>query len=322
MALKRWGIVSTGNMAKQFVEDFQYSTGGVLQAVCSRQVDRGKEFAREFAIPMVFPSVAEMAASGAVDLIYIASPHSDHYGSAMQAIQAGVGVLCEKPLTLSLAETEALYLAASDANVFLMEGLWTRFNPAIVEMLAWIQAGRIGEIKSVHANFGFAVTVPDDHRLMNPALGGGALLDVGIYPLFLAQLVLGIPAEITSSVVFGSTGVDIHEDLKLEYANGAEALLTASFDRYFPNTAVISGTRGYIEIPSPWFAARSLRISEAGGEPDWVSFDVPGKGWHFEVTHVNECLQRGFTSSSLFTPQQSIELARTMDTIRQQWRSR
>ncbi|OZG71162.1 hypothetical protein BTA51_22575 [Hahella sp. CCB-MM4] len=321
MSAIRWGILSTGNMARQFAEDFQYSRGGVLSAVCSRRQNDAEGFAREFGLEHAYSSLEDMLRGGQLDLLYIASPHSHHFDAAMTALKAGVPVLCEKPMTTTLQATEALYEAADKAGVFLMEALWTRFNPAIIEMLEWIREGRIGEVKTVHANFGFAVNVEPDHRLLNPALGGGALLDVGIYPLFLAQLVLGEVASMDSRVEIGETGVDVHEDIWLEHAGGGTSSLTASIDRFLPNNAIISGTRGYIEIPGHWFAAKSLRYCLEGKEPEWASFDFAGAGWHLEATHVNECLSEGRTHSPLYTPQDSIRLARTMNLLLDQWKT-
>ncbi len=321
MSAIRWGILSTGNMARQFVEDFQYSQGGVLSAVCSRRQSDAEGFAREFGLAHAYSSLEDMLKGAQIDLVYIASPHTHHFDAALTALKAGIPVLCEKPMTISLDQTEALYEASDKAGVFLMEALWTRFNPAIMEMLEWIRDGRIGEVKTVHANFGFAVNVEPDHRLLNPSLGGGALLDVGIYPLFLAQLVLGEVVSMDSRVETGETGVDLHEDIWLEHAGGGTSSLTASIDRFMPNTAVISGTRGYIEFPAQWFAAKSLRYYQEGGEPEWISFDYPGKGWHFEATHVNECLSEGRKQSPLFTPGDSIRLARTMNLLLEQWKA-
>ncbi|WP_033416954.1 Gfo/Idh/MocA family protein [Hahella ganghwensis] len=321
MSAIRWGILSTGNMARQFVEDFQYSQGGILKAVCSRQQKDAESFAGEFGLEYAYSSLDNMLEKGQVDIVYIASPHSHHYDAAMTAIRAGIPVLCEKPMTLTLQETEALYEAADKAGVFLMEALWSRFNPAIAEAVDMVRQGRIGEVKSVQANFGFAADVPDSHRLLNPALGGGALLDVGIYPLFLSLLMLGDVKKVQSRVETGATGVDLYEDIWLEHEEGRTSSLTASIDRYLPNTAVISGSKGYIEFPSHWFAARSLRYYREGEEAEWYSFDFPGNGWHFEATHVNECLLSGQTKSPVYTPEDSIRLAATVDCLLAQWKS-
>lgn len=316
MKILKWGIVSTGGMARQFAADFQHSRGGILHGVCSRDLDSARHFAADFDIPHAFCSLEDLLASD-VELVYIASPHVAHFEAALQCLEAGRHVLCEKPMTMSAAQTRQLFEAAVKQGVFLMEGLWTRFNPAIQQLLALVEAGSIGTIKSVDVQFGFNARVDPAHRLLNPALGGGALLDVGVYPLFLAQMLLGEPQSVEFRVNLGTTGVDLHETLLLGYANGATATLSSAVDRHLANRAVVCGSEGYIELPRRWWEANSLTLwTEAGGlEVQECPFD--GRGWHLEASHVNQCISEGLLASPLFGPEQSLLLAQTTEALLQ-----
>lgn len=314
MTRLKWGIVSTGNMARLFAADFGHSTGGVLHAVCSRDSTSAQRFAADFDMPHGFGSLEELLAAD-VEVVYIASPHTAHFETAMRCLKAGRHVLCEKPMTLRAAQTEALFEVAAAQGVFLMEGLWTRFNPAVKEMLALVQSGAIGRVKSVDVQFGFNARVEPEHRLLNRGLGGGALLDVGVYPLFLAQTLLGAPQDIELRSEMGPTGVDVYERVLLGYGTGATATLTSALDRYLGNRALVSGTKGSIELPRTWWESRSLMLwTERGGSQE-LSFDFPGRGWHFEASHVNQCIAAGRLTSELFGAEQSILLSKTTQAL-------
>ncbi|PCK07783.1 MAG: dehydrogenase [Alteromonadaceae bacterium] len=320
----RWGIAATGPMARQFAQDFRHSEGGELTAVCSRTQSKADTFAKDFDMPHAFASLSEMLAANVVDLVYICSPHVAHYEQSLECLEAGHSVLCEKPMTISAEQTRDLYRVAETKQCFIMEAMWARFNPNIQAVKQLLTEGAIGTPLQLQADFGFCAQVSDDHRLLDPKLGGGALWDVGIYPIFLAHYLLGLPEQVKSSVHKNKNGIDLSEQIIFEYDGGTkQAQLSASLNRYLPNRAYIAGTEGYIEIPGLWLTSRSfewVHFNKGQAQRQTMQQEFAGTGWHFEISHVNECLRQGLLSSPMHRPEDSIALATQMDGLFSDWR--
>lgn len=313
----RWGIIGTGHIAHSFASDFSHVKSGDLRAVASRNKASADQFSAKFDIELSFVDYFSLINSQEVDVIYIATPHVYHYDLTKACILAGKAVLCEKPFTLNEHQSKELYDLAEKHNVFVMEAMWTRFNPVIEQVLEWVEEGEIGTLSSVQANFNFLAPTDPGHRLMNIELGGGALLDIGIYPVFLAQLFFGKPDFIQNQAVIGDTDVDLFEQILLGWESGQLASLEASLISCNPNRAVLSGSNGYIEIDSEWFRAKSCRIVNVDNTERAIEFDFPGQGYQFEVDEVNRCLEEGLLQSPNYSWKDSLELIATLDEIRQ-----
>lgn len=313
----RWGIIGTGKIAHLFASDFAHVKAGELRAVASRTKASADAFAEKFDIEWAFVDYFSLINSHEVDVIYIATPHVYHFDLAKACILAGKAVLCEKPLTINEAQSRALYDLALEHNVFIMEAMWTRFNPAIEQVIEWVEEGDIGTLNSLQASLNFLAPTDPDHRLLNINMGGGALLDIGIYPVFLAQLLFGKPDFVQNQAVIGDTDVDVFEQILLGWESGQLASLDASLISCNPNRAVLSGSKGYIELDSEWFKAKSCRMVTAQGAERSVTFDFPGNGYQFEADEVNRCLQEGLLQSPNYSWQDSLELIATLDEVRQ-----
>ncbi|GAB3476967.1 Gfo/Idh/MocA family protein [Marinomonas epiphytica] len=313
----RWGIIGTGNIASAFAKDFSYSKNGELRAVASRHKTSADQFAETFDIELSFVDYFSLINSTEVDVVYIATPHTHHYELTKACILAGKAVLCEKPFTLNEAQAQELYDLAQEHQVFVMEALWARFNPAIEQAIEWVEEGEIGSLQSIQASFGFVGPTDPKHRLLNPELGGGALLDLGIYPVFLAQLFFGKPDFVQNQAVVGDTNVDVFEQILLGWESGQLASLEASLISQHPNKAVLSGSLGYIELDSPWFMAKSCRLVKGEDQERAVEFDFPGLGYQFEIEEVNRCLEEGLLQSPNHSWQDSLDILATLDEVRQ-----
>lgn len=313
----RWGIIGTGNIARRFASDFCYAKSGELRAIASRDKSSADAFSADFDIELAFVDYFSLINSHEVDVVYIATPHTSHYDLTKACLLAGKAVLCEKPLALNAIQSKELYDLAAEKNIFLMEAMWTRFNPVIEQVIEWVEEGEIGELHSIQASFNFVAPTDPNHRLLDPKLGGGALLDIGIYPVFLAQLFFGKPDFIQNQAVIGDTEVDIFEQILLGWENGQLASLEASLISCNPNRATFSGSKGYIEIDSEWFKAKSCRMVSSEQQERVIEFDFPGEGYQFEVDEVNRCLIEGLQESPNHSRQDSLELIATLDEIRQ-----
>lgn len=313
----RWGIIGTGNMASRFASDFNYAKSGELYAVASRDKTSADGFSTKFDIEHAFVGYSSLINSHEVDIIYIATPHTSHYELTKACLLANKAVLCEIPFTLNEAQSTELYELAAERNLFLMEAMWTRFNPVIEHVIEWLKEDAIGELHSIQANVNTLAPTHPEHRLMNIEMGGGALLELGIYPIFLAQLFLGKPDFIQNQAVIGDTDVDVFEQILLGWENGKLASLEASLISCNPNRAIFSGSKGYIEIESEWFKAKSCRLVNSENQERAVEFDFPGEGYQFEIDEVNRCLLAGLQESPNHSWKNSLDLSATLDEIRQ-----
>ncbi|MFC4303334.1 Gfo/Idh/MocA family protein [Cohnella boryungensis] len=320
----RWGVMGTGGISKSFVSDFPYVTGGELLAVGSRSQESADRFAQTHQIPRAYASYEALVSDSEIDAIYIGTPHPYHKENALIALRAGKAVLCEKPFTMNARELEELIACAAEHKQFLMEAMWTRFLPVFRKIREWIDAGRIGEIRQVKADFGFRL--PDDYdpqgRLLNKELGGGAFLDAGIYPLSLASMVFGAePAKAVSTVQIGPSGVDEQYSILLTYPGGQTALLNGAVRLALPNEAYLIGTKGYIHIPALFLNSKSATLHLHGNEEGNETYvdDRASSGYSFEIEEVNRCLQAGLNESPVMPLQESLDIMQLMDRIRKDW---
>jgi predicted dehydrogenase len=312
----RWGVLGTGGIASTFASDLPLVPGAELAAVGSRTPAAAAAFAERHRFARSHGSWAGLAADPEVDVVYVATPHAFHFDAAMTCLEGGKAVLCEKPMTLDLASSERLVLEARTRGLFLMEAMWMRLNPAVRELARLIADGVIGEVTTVHADFGLQGPFEATHRLRDPALGGGALLDLGVYPINLAHLVLGSPATVHSWAQLTPEGVDQNTGMLFGYESGAVAALTCSLVGETRNAASITGTLGRIDLPQGFFVPRGFMLHRVGAEPEEISFDFPGRGYQFEAAEVQRCLAEGLSESPLVPHATTLDVMTIMDTIR------
>jgi predicted dehydrogenase len=314
----RWGILATGGIAEKFTEDLRLLPDAEVLAVGSRTIEAARKFADRYAIPRAYGSWHELAADSDVDVVYVATPHQAHYAAALVCLEAGRAVLCEKPLTLDAASSAALISAARDRGVFLMEAMWTRCMPAVRRLVELVADGAIGDVTAVHAEFGLSGPFAPEHRLRNPALGGGALLDLGIYPVTMAHLALGVPAEVRAWAHLGPEGTDENTALILGYGSGALASLTCGIVGATANRAVVTGTTGRIELPRSFHHPKRLSVYRFAGEPEVIEAGFDGWGYGNEALEVHRCLRAGLTESPLVPWSTTLEVMSILDTARAQ----
>jgi predicted dehydrogenase len=313
----RWGILGTGGIASVFATDLPLAEGAELAAVGSRTLEAATAFADRHGFARAHGSWAELAADPEVDVIYVATPHAFHLEAAMVCVNAGKAVLCEKPMTLDRASSSLLVEAARARGVFLMEAMWMRCNPAIRAITELIDSGAIGTVTAVHADFSLQGPFEPTHRLRDPALGGGALLDLGVYPLNFAHLILGAPTSVQSWASITPEGVDDNTGILLGYESGAVAALTCGLNGETRKTASITGTTGRIDVPPGFFRPRSFTVTRDGAA-EQVEFPFEGSGYQFEAAEVQRCLNAGLPESPLMPHATTLEIMTQMDKIRSQ----
>jgi predicted dehydrogenase len=313
-----WGILGCGKIARKFASDLRLVEHAELLAVGSLNDERGKEFATTFGASRVYSTYESLVSDPEIDAIYIATPHGFHHEHTMLCLHHRKAVLCEKAFALNARHAKEMIDFARKQKVFLMEAFWTKFLPQYQEVVKIIEAGKIGEIRWIQADFGFNAGQPVPARLIDPRLGGGALLDIGIYPVFLAQSLLGKPTDIRAFMTPYPTGVDEQCIVNLKFANGAMASLSSTLAAETPVEAVIAGTKGRIQMKNRFHNA-TARIELALGKDDPQPVDVfleDGFGYQFEARHVSECLRQGLVESPVMTHQDTLWQMETLDAIR------
>lgn len=315
----RWGILGCGKISRKFAADLALVEGAKLMAVGARQLSTAQEFAREFPASHVHGSYEELVTDPDVDVIYVATPHALHREHTLLCLNHGKAVLCEKAFAINLREAREMVETARAKKVFLMEALWSKFLPQYQKVQELIAAGELGEIKSVLIDFGFIPQPPVPSRILDPVLGGGSLLDIGIYNVFFALSFLGKPDEIEATMTPASTGVDEQCAILFKYKNGAMAQLFSSLSTNLGTEADIGGTKNRIRLTSRFYAP-SARIEIYSGREEtkqMIPVDKePGSGYQYEARHVGECLRKGLTESPVMTLDDSMLLMETLDRIR------
>ncbi|UFU07147.1 Gfo/Idh/MocA family protein [Ruania halotolerans] len=314
----RWGILAAGGIAAKFATDIPAHSSGSVVAVGSRSKDRAAAFAENHAVPTAHGNYADLVADEQVEAVYVASPHSEHLQHALLAIEAGKPVLVEKSLTRNAAEARQLFDAAADRGVFVMEAMWSRFLPHMVALRDILNSGEIGQVHMVTAEHGQDLDhVGNDHRLKNPELAGGAMLDLAVYPVSFAQSVLGSPDQISALGTKTATGVDESETITLRYGNRALALLSASLKGATRNAATVTGTAGRIEIEPTFYAPTTVTVRPRGGEPRTFTPPVGG-GFEYQAAEVARCVAEGRTESAVHSWADTMAVMEMMDEARRQ----
>jgi len=317
----RWGILSTGHIASVLTRDLALLPDEAqVVAVGSRSLGKAEQFAAEYAIPRAHGSYAELAADPEVDVIYVASTHNDHLASARLCLEAGKGVLVEKPLTVSAAETEELVDLAGARGVFLMEALWSRTNPLLRQAAEIVRSGELGAVRHVNAAFGFAFQGEESHRLLDPDQAGGAILDLGVYPAHGANLFLGEPDELYGFGTLASTGVESHAAALLtfeatEFRPPATASITCSMEADLPHRLDVFCTDGSVQFDNFLLPSEVTVVRGTGDDKteETLVTQWPGGGYTFEIQEVNRCLRAGELESPLVPWRDSLAVARTLD---------
>ena len=320
MTVFRWGVLGTGGIAGLFVRDLALLPDTAVVAVGSRRQESADRFAAAHGIEAAVPTYADLVARPDVDAVYVATPHPGHHDAAMLAIEAGKAVLVEKPFTLNAAEARSLVAAARERGTFLMEAMWSRFLPHMVRLRELLAAGALGDVRSVVAEHGQWFARDATHRMFDPALGGGALLDLGVYPVSFASMVLGAPTQVTAVSEPAFTGVDATTSLVLQHEGGAQAVLTCSLEAAGVNSAAVAGTQARVDVDPTWYAGTSMRVI---GRDKTVleTYDgaVPGgKGLRLQAAEVGRCLREGRLESDVMPLDETVAIMATMDEVRRQ----
>ena len=312
----RWGIISTGRIARKFANATKLLPDAELVAVGSRSREAADAFGKEFDVPRRHASYEDLVADGEVDAVYVATPHPFHLPNTVLALQAGKHVLCEKPLAVNAGEAAEMIRVARAQGLFLMEAMWTRFLPVWVDIKARLDSGELGEIAHVQANFGVPMS-PDEARIHEPRLAGGGLLDLGVYPISLASWLLGKPAKVWSWATMTPTNVDERAAMLFTYAGGSFAMLSSAIDVWTTCEAEIVTQKGCIRAKRLWHEAQSYEIVT----PD--ATDVVTKpfenGFQFQISHVMNRIRRGQTESDVMSLDESLQIMKTMDDLRAEW---
>lgn len=318
MRAYRWGILGAGNIAAKFAAAVNFTKGSELFAVASRDINKAKSFAEKFNASKAYDDYLQLIEDPEVDIIYIATPHAFHREQALLCLNHKKAVLCEKPMALNFKQVSEMVDAAKNNHVFLMEGMWSRFMPSINKVVELIKDDMIGPVQFIRADFGFQAPFDPQGRLFNTRLGGGSLLDVGIYPLFLTTLLLGEPSVIQSFGKLSETGADEYCSMQFQYPGGQVANIFSSITMKTSLTAEIVGTRGKIFLPAAFYKATSVTVELNNGETSSFTFPFEHNGFEYEVREVISCLDEGFLQSELIPHQTSLLLARLMDIVREQ----
>ncbi|SMF33367.1 Gfo/Idh/MocA family protein [Streptomyces sp. Amel2xC10] len=317
----RWGILATGGIAAAFTADLVDLPDAEVVAVASRTETSARAFAERFGIPRAYGGWGALAEDPDIDVVYVATPHSAHRAAAGLCLKAGRGVLCEKPFTLNVREAEELVALARQEGRFLMEAMWMYCNPVVRRLKSLIDDGAIGEVRTVQADFGLEGPFPPSHRLRDPEQGGGALLDLGVYPVSFAHLLLGEPDRISAQAVLSAEGVDLQTALALSWDSGALAALHCSVTGGTGTTASVTGSHGRIDIPSGFFHPDRFVLHRTGHDPEEFTADPadgPRTTLRHEAHEVMRALRSGETESPLVPLDGTLAVMRTLDTARHQ----
>ena len=314
----RWGIMAPGKIATKFASDMRLFRKDALVSVASSNVERAQSFASKFEIPTFYGSYSEMLEKENLDVVYIASPHSFHFEQAKSCLEKGISVLCEKPVTINSEQLKELVSLAAQKGLFFMEALWSLFLPSFRIIFSLINEGKIGRIIGIKADFGFYSANDDASRLFNPHLGGGSLLDIGIYPLLLSNVCLGEPCEIKAMASLTKWKVDDEMIAVLKYKNEGLAQIHSTFRANTKTEAFIYGEKGTIWIPNRWIDSQKFYILNLEGSLSLFHHPWEGFGYQFQAMEVEKCLADGKKESDIAPLQLSLQMMKMMDDIRYQ----
>ncbi|HEY0064566.1 MAG TPA: Gfo/Idh/MocA family oxidoreductase [Telluria sp.] len=314
----RWGILGTGGIARAFATALMETPGAVLAAVGSRSMASARDFGRDFGSPACYGSYEALATAPDVDIIYIGTPHPMHAENAMLALNGGKAVLCEKPFTMNLREAERVVELARAKKLFLMEAMWTRFMPALAEVRRIVASGEIGTVHQVHADFGFSATRDPEHRVNKRELGGGALLDLGIYPLSISCALLGPVSTVQAQAVLSDGGIDLTTGFSMKHESGALSICSCSLRARTPCELTVSGSLGNIRMDAMFHLAKSVTVKLTDGSTRTVATPFLGNGYVHEAIEAGRCLRAGLLESPQMLHADTLALMQLLDNIRQQ----
>lgn len=315
MGLK-WGVLGLGKIARHFCRDLLLVEGSELYAVGSRSLEKSNDFAQQYGVRHSYGSYQDLVNDSNIDIIYIATPHDSHLEYAMMAMEAGKHVLCEKPLAVNYDQVSQLIQSAQENKVFLMEALWTRFNPIIEKVISEVKNGAIGIPTYLNSTFAFYNDIDLTSRLFDPSLAGGSILDVGIYPVFLCYTLFGVPQSIAATGFLSEQGVDLQMTAMLDYGGGS-AQLMSGLQSDCDMVSRLYGTEGQIIIDNRWHEAQSFQIKKVDKN---ITFKHPtiGRGYTYEIIECMDCIENNRLISKKWSHQDSLNLIAILDEIRRQ----
>ena len=315
----RWGILGPGNISRKFAAGLAFVEDAELVAVGSRSEERAKAFAEEFEAPRAHEGYDELVADPDVDVIYIGTPHTCHAANTVQCLEAGKAVLCEKPFAINATQAAEMIRVAREKGVFLMEAMWSRFVPPIVRLREMLAEEALGEVRVFAGDFGFRCGWNPEGRLLNPELGGGGLLDVDIYPISLASMILGKPERISGMAHLGETGVDEQAAVVMGYDAGKLAVIMTGVQVMTPHEATIMGTKKRIRLHHGWWRGSEMTIYEGRDAVEQIDIPTEGNGYNYEAAEVGACLRAGTLESDVMPLDETLAIMETLDEIRAQW---
>jgi predicted dehydrogenase len=311
----RWGIIGTGRIARTFASDLAFTDDGVVAAVGSRSASSADAFGDEFDVPNRYDTYEELVDDDSIDAVYVATPHPMHFSNASLALEHGKPVLVEKAFTMNGREARDLVALARSKNLFLMEAMWTRFLPHVVALRELVARGDLGELVNFEADHGKWFELDPAFRLFAPELGGGAILDLGVYPISFASMLLGRPERITAMVEPAFTGVDGQVSMAFAYEGGAQSLLSCTSLARTATRACVSGTLARVEIEADFYAPTSFTVIARSGDREHFTFETSGRGLHYQAQEVARCLREGLLESDAMPLDESIAIMETIDAV-------
>lgn len=312
-----WAILGCGHIARKFSDDLKLLPNAKLYATASRDLNKAQEFASELGFEKAYGSYEEMVNDPKVDAVYVATPHAFHREHALLCLNHKKAVLCEKAFAMNKNEAEEMIACARENNTFLMEAFWTMFQPSFIKAMEILKSGELGKIKLVRSDFAFKAPFIEEKRLYNIKLGGGSLLDIGIYPVFAALTSLGIPDTIKTLATFSKTGTEENISMIFKYKDGEMANLTSGFSSFSPTQTEYSCEKGYLILNPRWFTPTNITVQRVGEEArTYKSEHSEGTGYQYEAAHVMECLDAGKIESDKMTWQMSLDMLEILDRVR------
>ncbi|NER14038.1 Gfo/Idh/MocA family oxidoreductase [Leptobacterium flavescens] len=312
----RWGIIGPGRIAHKFAQDLQQVAQAELYAVASRDLKKAEEFASEYNAPRSYGTYNELVEDPEVDIVYIATPHVFHYENSLLCLRNRKAVLCEKPLAMNTEQVSGMIKAAKENDTLFMEAMWTCFLPHFRFALDFIREEKLGKVKKLEADFGFYAAFDPNSRLFNKELGGGTLLDIGIYPVFAALSSLGYPDEIEADANLCQTGVDDECLIRFKYKNGAVARLKSTVREDTPTKAVFYCEQGELHLNTRFHEATDITIKPDNGKEETLDFGYTSRGYSYEAAHMTELFLQGKKESPLMSFEMSLQLIQLLDKIR------
>lgn len=311
-----WGIIGTGSIAHTFADDLQRSENGILYGVASRDHAKAGAFCKKFKALKYFGSYEDLVRDSDIDVVYIATPHTLHYENTMMCLGRDKAVLCEKPLGMNTAEVKKMTEEATSRKLFLMEAMWTRFIPATERLIELLGSGIIGNALFMHADFGFKTAWNPEGRLFNNKLGGGSLMDIGIYPIYLSLLIWGVPNKIKAMARMTETGVDSYCAMIFDHQRSAKAFLESTFEVDTPTEAIIYGEKGSIKLHSNMHHSKKITVIKDGNLKEELEIPFEGHGYIYEIEAVNRCLLNNEKQNIKMPHSMSMDLISVIDRVK------